>query len=134
MSAYIFVLAALTSVIPLSVIIYISVKKLITDPKQAPIVQKNFLFAVLLSKLIPVGLLIFGIAKLTYVDELSELYTPWLIILVSLILGLIFTTQLKKLPESDEEKAAVNTLISMARPLFLSIPLISIIFIYLMLS
>lgn len=134
MNAYIFVAAALASVIPLLAIINISVKKMLANPSQALQIQKQFFIAVAISKITPVVLLILGIVKLTYVDDISELYIPWLIILISVVFGLFFVKKLKQLPENDDEKLAVNTLISIARPLLFSIPLMAIAFLFLMMT
>lgn len=134
MSAYIFVAAALASVIPFVVIINMSVKKMIENPNQALQIQKQFLIAVAVSKITPVFLLIVGIVKITYVEDISVLYLPWLIILVTIVVGLFFITKLKQLPDNEDAKLAVNTLISIARPLLFSIPLMAIAFTFLMMT
>lgn len=132
LNAYIFVAAALTSVIPLLFIINISVKKLIADPKQTLDVQKQFFISVALSKITPVVLLIIGIVKLTYVENISVLYIPWLIIVIAVGFGLFFIAKQKQLPVSEDEKYAVNTLLLIARPLLFSIPIMAAAFIFLM--
>lgn len=132
MIAYIFVAAALASVIPLLFIIHISVKKLIANPRQALQVQKQFFIAVGLSKITPVVLLIIGIIKLTHVEDLSSLYLPWLIIIAAVLFGLYYIKQQKELPDTEDATYAVNTLLTVAKPLIFSIPIMSAIFIFLM--
>lgn len=132
MNAYIFVAATVFSVIPLLIIITVCVNKLIADPKQALQIQKYFFISVALSKILPVVLLIFGIMKLTQVDDISMLYLPWLLIISLVGFGLFYITKQKNLDVSDESKIAILTLISIARPLLFSIPFMAIAFIFLM--
>lgn len=134
MNAYIFVAAVLASVIPFVVIINMSVKKMIENPNDSLKIQKQFFLAVAASKITPVFLLIVGIVKITYIEDISVLYVPWLIIIVTVVFGIFFITKLKQLPENDDAKLAVNTLVSIARPLLFSIPFMAIAFTLLMLS
>lgn len=132
LNAYIFVAAALFSVIPVLVVVKVNVTKLIADPDQTHTIQKHFFIGIGLSKIVPVILLIFGIVKLTPVDDLSVLYIPWAIILISVLFGLYFISSQKKLAHGEREQIAVNTLVTMARPLLFSIPLMSVIFLVMM--
>lgn len=132
LNAYIFVAAAIIAVIPVLFIVKVNVNKLIADPEQINSVQKHFFIGVALSKIIPVILLIFGIVKLTPVTDYSELYIPWFIILATVLFGLYFISSQKKLAVGDQEKMAINTLVTIARPLIFSIPLMAAIFLFMM--
>lgn len=131
MNVYIFVAAAVFSVIPLLVIFKVNINQLIKDPKQFPEVQKKFLVGVALSKIVPVILLVFGIVKMTPVD-FDKLLIPLLIIMIVVMFGFIFISSQKMSNGNKDVKFAVNTLTSIARPLIFSIPLMAIVFMILM--
>ena len=132
MNAYIFVAAAVFAVIPLLVILKVNINKLINDPEQIVKIQQHFFIGVALSKIVPVILLIFGIIKLTNGVDIRELYIPWLIILIVLGYALFFITSQKKLDVEDKTKIAINTLVTIARPLIFSIPLMAAFFLFMM--
>lgn len=132
LNIYIFVAAAVVAVIPVLVIVKKNVNKLIANPEEFNTVQKQFFIGVALSKIVPVILLVYGIIKITPVEDYSDLYLPWAIILLTILFGLYFITSQKKLATSRDEKMAVNTLITIARPLVFSIPLMAAIFLFMM--
>src|SRR5690625_570258 len=109
MNVYIFVAAAVFSVIPLLVIFKVNINQLIKDPKQFHEVQKKFLVGVALSKIVPVILLVFGIVKMTPVD-FDKLLIPLLIIMIVVMFGFIFISSQKMSNGNKDVKFAVNTL------------------------
>lgn len=131
MNVYIFVAAAVFSVIPLLVIFKVNINKLIEDPSQMPKVQGQFLIGVALSKIVPVILLIFGIIKMTTIN-MDSLYVPIAIIIIVVAYGLYFISSQKNIDEDKDVKLAVNTLTTIARPLIFSIPLMAIVFLFMM--
>src|SRR5690625_4362155 len=94
-------------------------------------VQKSFLIGVALSKIIPVVLIIIGIVQMKQA-EMNDLIVPIIVILVALLAAFIFMSYKKKINAKEEVTIAVHTLVKMARPLLFSIPLMAIIFLWLM--
>lgn len=128
---YYFVIAALLSVISLVVVLKVNLDKVIDDPKRMYEVQKSFLIGVALSKIIPVVLIIIGIVQMKQA-EMNDLIVPIIVILVALLAAFIFMSYKKKINAKEEVTIAVHTLVKMARPLLFSIPLMAIIFLWLM--
>lgn len=129
MNAYIFVAAAVFSVIPLLVIFKVNINKLIEDPSQMPKVQKHFLIGVALSKIVPVILLIYGMIKITTFD-MTSLIVPLTVIVIVVAYGYFFISSHKNVKEREDAKIAVNTLTTIAKPLIFSIPLMAIVFLF----
>lgn len=132
LNTYIFVAAAILAVIPVLILVKVNVNKLIADPEQFNHVQKRFFIGVALSKVIPAILLIVGIVNLTPVNDFSDLYLPWAIIAITVLYGLYFITSQKNSNVGEQEQIVINTLITIARPLLFSIPLMAAIFLFLM--
>ncbi len=128
---YYFVIAALLSVISLVVVLKVNLDKVIDDPKRMYEVQKSFLIGVALSKIIPVVLIIIGIVQMKQA-EMNDLIVPIIVILVALLAAFIYMSYKKKINAKEEVTIAVHTLVKMARPLLFSIPLMAIIFLWLM--
>src|SRR5699024_2846009 len=85
-----------------------------------------------LSKIVPLILIIFGIIKMSY-NELNQLYIPGIIILIAMIIGLILIDKIKKDNKNDSKKVYINYLITFTRLLMLTLPLMSISFLFLIL-
>lgn len=132
MNAYLFVTAAIIAVVSVLVILKLNIRKLIDNPKQFPAVQKHFFIGVGVSKVIPVVLLILGIVKLSPVEDISDLYIPWLLIIITVGLGLSYISSQKNLDVDEDRKIAINTLTTIARPLLFSLPLTAALFLFLM--
>lgn len=131
MTVYIFVAAAIFSVIPLLVIFKVNINKLIENPAQITEIQNRFLISVALSKIVPVILLIFGIIKMSTID-MNSLLIPLAIIIIVVIYGFFFISSQKNVHENEDVKYAINTLTTIARPLIFSIPLMAIVFLIMM--
>lgn|SRR5690625_4433346 len=132
LNAYIFVAAAILAVIPVLILVKVNVNKLIDDPEQFNYVQKRFFIGMALSKVIPAILLVVGIVNLTPVNDYSDLYLPWGIIVITVLYGIHFITAQKNINVGKQERLAINTLVSIARPMVLSIPLMAAIFLFMM--
>lgn len=132
MNAYIFVAAAVFSVIPFSIVFKVHINKLIENPEQINAIFKTFFIGVALTKIVPVILLVYGIIKLTDGVEISTLYIPWLLIIIVSVAGYSIVSAQKNLDVNEQTQVAINTLTTIARPLLFSIPIMSAIFIFLM--
>lgn len=132
LNVYIFVAAALLSVIPVVVVFKNCVNRLKKDPQSMKKVQRQFFIGAALSKIVPAILLMYGIIKMTPVDSVSKLFIPWAIILATVIGSLVFIGSQKD-PEGNEEvKYNVNTLVTITRPHLFTIPLMAAVFMFLM--
>lgn len=132
MTAYIFVFAAILSVCAVLTIVKMNINKLIAQPDQFVRIQNRFFIGIACSKIIPVGILIWGITRIKPASSINELYLPWVIILITIGIGLTFITSQKKLDVKEDAQIAINTLVTIARPLLFSIPIMAMLFIYLM--
>lgn len=131
MNSYIFVVAAVVSIFS----VYFVFKYLLKEVKQEEVTfektQKRFLIGMFLSKIVPLILIIFGIIKMSY-KELNQLYLPGILILIAMIIGLILIEKIKKDNKNDSKKVYINYLITFTRPLMLTLPLMSLAFLFLM--
>src|SRR5699024_2423058 len=83
-----------------------------------------------LSKIVPLILIIFGIIKMSY-KELNQLYIPGILILIAMVIGLILIEKIKKDNKNDSKKVYINYLITFTRPLMLTLPFMSLAFLFL---
>lgn|GEM_PF-4653721 len=131
MNSYIFVVAAVVSIFS----VYFVFKYLLKEVKQEKVTfektQKRFLIGMFLSKIVPLILIIFGIIKMSY-KELNQLYIPGILILIAMVIGLILIEKIKKDNKNDSKKVYINYLITFTRPLMLTLPLMSLAFLFLM--
>lgn len=131
MNSYIFVVAAVVSIFS----VYFVFKYLLKEVKQEKVTfektQKRFLIGMFLSKIVPLILIIFGIIKMSY-KELNQLYIPGILILIAMVIGLILIEKIKKDNKNDSKKMYINYLITFTRPLMLTLPLMSLAFLFLM--
>lgn len=132
LTIYVFVVAALISVIPILVIFKVSLEQLKEDPQQMPRVQKRFFIGAALSKILPAILLILGIIKMPSGIGMSHLYIPWIIIVAVVIYGFYFVSTQKKLNVERDAQIAINTLVTITRPHLFTIPIMAIVFLFLM--
>lgn len=132
MNVYIFVAAALLSVIPVVVVFKNCVNRLKEDPTTMKKVQRQFFVGAALSKIVPAILLMYGIIKITPVDSISKLFIPWAIIVATVIGSLVYIGSQKDPEGNDEVKYTVNTLVTFTRPHIFTIPLMAAVFMFLM--
>lgn len=132
LSIYLFVSAAFLSVIPIVFLVRYYRRKLEEHPQQLVDVQKKFFIFVGLSKIIPVILIIIGMAMQEKVIDPSDLYLPWLLIGILVAYGLYDLSNQKKQYDDQQVQVAIHTLVTIARPLIFSIPIMSAIFLYMM--
>lgn len=132
LNAYIFVLAAVLAVIPIIVIFKINIDKVIEDPNEITMIQRNFFIGIALSKIIPVILLFYGIIKMTHISDISKLYIPWIIILGVVVYAFFYISSKNKLDVDQDTKLAISTLVTIARPLTFSIPIMAAALLFMM--
>src|SRR5690625_3495479 len=129
---YLFVGSAIFAIIPVVIIFKILAKRLIERPGQYNQVQKNLFIGIAMSKIVPVIVLIFAILRMPSGIDFNMLIIPYIIIIASVIVCFLFISSHKRLQTEPEAKRAVNTLIMVTRPHLFSIPLMAIVFLYLM--
>src|SRR5690625_286029 len=64
----------------------------------------------------------------------DQLIIPWLIILFSLVYGMYYIVSFKRRPFEGKPKIAVDTFVNLAIPFIFSIPLMSAVFMFLMME
>jgi|SRR5699024_217792 len=133
MSTYFFTAAAFFSVAPLLVLFKINAEKVKEEPDNFNEIQKRFFISVSVSKIIPALLIIMGITQMNKV-AVDQLIIPWIIILFILVYGIYYILSFKRLPLKGDPKLAVNTLVNLALPFIFSIPLMSAVFLFLMME
>lgn len=130
MNSYIFVASAVVSVFS----VYYVLNHVLKEVKENEIpfekTQKKFLLGILLSKIVPLIFLIYGIIKMTH-KEISELYIPSAIIGIAVIIGLILLGKTKKDNENEVTAVYINYLITFTRPLMVTLPIMAVAFLYL---
>ncbi len=131
MNSYIFVVAAVVSVFSVYYVLNRLINEVKTDQVPFEKTQKKFLIGIFLSKIIPLIFLFYGIFKMTPKD-LSDLYIPWIIIGIAAIIGLVLIEKVKKDNKNEATEVYINYLITFTRPLMLTLPLMSAVFLYLM--
>jgi len=129
---YIFVAAAVFSVLPIVVIYKVNLEKLIADPRSYDAVQKSFFIGAALSKIVTIILLIFGIIKMSPLQETSQLVLPVFIILVLIGYSTMYIMSKRKADYPEETKRVVKTLSTITLPHLYTVPIMALFFIILM--
>lgn len=132
MNAYIFVVAAILAVVPVLIVFKVGVNQLLEHPGDMKKVQRNFFIGAALSKIVPAILLVYGIIKMTPIASIQTLFIPWGIIAVVVIGGLMFIESQKNPDGGGDVKTNVNTLVTITRPHLFTVPLMAVVFLFLM--
>lgn len=132
LNAYIFVVAAILAVVPVLIVFKVGVNQLLEHPSDMKKVQRNFFIGAALSKIVPAILLVYGIIKMTPIASIQTLFIPWGIIAVVVIGGLMFIESQKNPDGGDDVKTNVNTLVTITRPHLFTVPLMAVVFLFLM--
>src|SRR5699024_9055420 len=121
------------SVIPVVILVRYHVKKLEEDPQQLNDIQKKFFIGVAVSKIIPIALIITGmIVRATVSGDVNDLIIPWVLIGAVVVYGFYDISSQKSDHPDEQVRVAVITLITIARPLVFSVPIMSAIFLYML--
>ncbi|HLS20030.1 MAG TPA: hypothetical protein VK056_00010 [Bacillota bacterium] len=129
---YLFVSAALLAVISVVVIFKVLSNRLKDNPETYNQVQKNLFIGVAMSKIVPVIILIFAILRMPSGVAIDRLLIPWALIILVVVVSFIYISGQKKLNLNPHAQRAVNTLVTITRPHLFSIPVMAIVFLFLM--
>lgn len=129
---YLFVSAALLAVISVAVIFKVLSNRLKGNPESYNQIQKNLFIGVAMSKIVPVIILIFAILRMPSGVAIDRLFIPWALIIVVVATSFFYISGQRKLNLEPHAQRAVNTLVMVTRPHLFSIPVMAIVFLYLM--
>lgn len=132
-SEYVFIIASIIAIFSILTIFKIQLKKLKADPDNMQKIQLTFFIGIAIAELIPVVLLFYGIMNITPVAALSELYVPTFIILAAMALGSFFVYLQTKADVSEDAKSLVTSFAFVANAVAMSIPIISLVGLFMML-
>lgn len=132
MGVYYFVVAAAIAALGISLLFKMNVDKVKADPEQIGIAQRNFFIGVMGIEAMPIILLILGIVTAEPVQSVEELYLPAILIVMFLAFAIFFILLQRSVGVSDDSKAAVNTFSVIALALASSIPIIALVFLFIL--
>src|SRR5690625_4268464 len=110
MIPYIFMIAALISIFAVLIIFKLYLNRLIEEPETLVAIQRRFLISIGISKVIPIILLIFGMAKMSEFEQ-GNVIIPILIIVVAVIYTLYDISKQNNQSYDQKTQQAVYTLI-----------------------
>ncbi|HLR61520.1 MAG TPA: hypothetical protein VK097_03665 [Lentibacillus sp.] len=125
--AYVFVAAALLAVIPIVVLFKINLEKIRENPERFKKIQTHFFIRVAIAEVIPILLIVFGLANAAPVIIPEDLYIPGLIIVLLMGFGVLFMNLQKNVDVEVESKKAVRKFAMIAIPLVMFIPIASLV-------
>src|SRR5690625_1543711 len=105
---YIFVAASIISVLLVVILFKITIKKIKEDPKAAGHAQTRFFIGVAISEIIPIILIAYGMMNIEQVTDITELYVPGLIIILTVAIALFFVI-LQKAVSGDRKSTRLNS-------------------------
>lgn len=129
---YLFVTAAILAVVSVVLVFTFFVDKLKENPKNYNQIQKNVFIGVAMGKIVPVIMLIFAILRMPSGIAIDRVIIPWALIIIIVITSFVYISSKRKLNLEPYTQRAVNTLVVVTRPHLFSIPIMAIIFLYLM--
>jgi len=129
MGAYYFVAATLIAVIPLLILFKVIIEKIRENPEKQAYFLTRFILGVALIESLPIVLVVLGFINLERVKDISELYLPGAIILLSLVFALIFIS-LQRINDAEVNTGQFRIL---ALAFLSAIPMVSLISLMLML-
>ncbi|MDQ0176781.1 hypothetical protein [Bacillus chungangensis] len=132
-SEYIFIIASIVAIFSILTIFKIQLEKLKANPENMQKIQLTFFIGIAIAELIPVILLFYGIMNITPVAALSELYVPAFVILAVMAFGSFFVYLQTKADVSEDAKNLVTSFAFVANAVAMSIPIISLVGLFMML-
>src|SRR5690625_4657785 len=102
---YIFVAASIISVLLVVILFKITIEKIKEDPKAAGHAQTRFFIGVAISEIIPIILIAYGMMNIEQVTDITELYVPGLIIILTVAVALFFVI----LQKADRKSTRLNS-------------------------
>lgn len=127
MSPYVFVAAVLLAIIPILIIFKVSVERIKEDPAQRGKAQVHFLIGAALSEVIPIILIVYGLTNIAPVETIQELYTPGIIIILTIVIAAFFIFLQRTFDVEESHKEAVNTFAMTSMAITNAVPIVAII-------
>lgn len=131
-ASYYFVIATVLAVLPIAFIYKITLERLIDKPDSSDTLQMDFFKWVAIAEILPIIFAIIGFMNLEPVGTMNELIFPGLLVVVLMMFGIAFIVMQRFAGIPDDLKMIINTLTMIGVMLINSIPLISIVALFLM--
>lgn len=132
MSPYLFVMATIVSVIPILFIFKITVERMKDDPSLIQKAQIQFFLWVAILEIIPIILIIYGMANIESVSRIEELYMPGIIILLVSGFAALFIFLQRTFDVEEDLKETMNMFAMISLAMTNAIPIMSIVSLFLM--
>lgn len=97
------------------------------NPEKQAEIQTKFFIGVAICEVIPLILVVSGFATMQPVQELSELFVPFIIILFTILIGPSFILLQTKVDVTEDIKNLVMTFAMIGLSLAMSIPIVSLV-------
>jgi len=133
LNIFIFVAAAVFNSLPILVIYKVHINKIMKDPRSYSAIQRSFFIGAAMSKIIPIILLIFGIIKMSSVESANEIIVPVAVVIAFIIIPVIYILKQRSGDYPADVKQGVRTLSTITLPHVFSVPIMALVFIFLML-
>src|SRR5690625_39216 len=127
MSPYFFVLPTVIAILPILFIFKISVERLKEDPNNFQKAYVQFLIWTAIFEVIPILLIVFAFTRAEPVVNISELYMPGIIIILTSSFAAFFVFLQTKIDVVEDAKEAIQRLSLLAFMMMQAIPLVSIV-------
>ncbi|MFS0616083.1 hypothetical protein [Lederbergia ruris] len=127
MSPYLFAIASIIAVLSIIITFKIHLDKLKMNPEKQAEIQTKFFIGVAICEVIPLILVVSGFATMQPVQELSELFVPFIIILFTILIGPSFILLQTKVDVTEDIKNLVMTFAMIGLSLAMSIPIVSLV-------
>lgn len=127
MSPYLFAIASIVAVLSIIITFKIHLDKLKMNPEKQAEIQTKFFIGVAICEVIPLILVVSGFATMQPVQELSELFVPFIIILFTILIGPSFILLQTKVDVTEDIKNLVMTFAMIGLSLAMSIPIVSLV-------
>lgn len=97
------------------------------DPAQRGKAQVHFLIGAALSEVIPIILIVYGLTNIAPVETIQELYTPGIIIILTIVIAAFFIFLQRTFDVEESHKEAVNTFAMTSMAITNAVPIVAII-------
>lgn len=127
MSPYLFAIASIIAVLSIIITFKLHLDKLKEKPEKQAEIQTKFFMGIAISEVIPLILVVSGFTTMQPVQAISDLFAPFVIILFCTLIGPSFVFLQTKVDVVKETKSAVMTFAMIGFALVVSIPIVSLI-------
>lgn len=132
MSPYVFVIATLVAIIPILIIFKISIERIKEDQSIAQKAQIQFMVGAALSEIIPIIIIVYAFTNKAFVQSIEELYIPGIIILLAMGISSFFILLQRFVDVDQDIKLIVNQFTFLSLAMTASLPVVSIVGLFLM--